>query len=137
MYDIPIERLLPQRPPFVLVDGIKEHETAVTKAHFLIPKDHILIEHGKLSAYGLLENMAQAAALRSGYESLEKGENPKTGFIGTITNAIVHALPEAGTEVITTVHQTNQILNFILIECTAKSGDLVLAECAMKIVLLD
>lgn len=136
MFDIPIEKLIPQRTPFVLVDGIAKHDDSYTTSHFLITEDHVLIEDGKLSAYGLLENMAQTAALRSGYESYVKGEKQATGFIGTITNATIHTLPDAGKEITTIVHQTNQILNFILIDCTAYCNDVILAECSMKIVLM-
>lgn len=136
-YDIPVEQLIPQRPPFVLVDGIIEHTEDKTISSFTIPADHILVEERALSSYGLIEHMAQSAALRSGYESHQKKEQPKTGFIGTVSNAIIYQLPPAGNRITTVVHQTSQILNFIVIECKAYMQETLLAECSMKIVLMD
>lgn len=137
VFDIPVEQLIPQRPPFVLVDGIIEHTHDKTISTFTIPDDHILVEEGMLSSYGLIEHMAQSAALRSGYEAHQKKEQPKTGFIGTISNAIIHQLPPVESTITTMVHQTSQILNFIVIDCKAYMKETLLAECSMKIVLMD
>ena len=136
-YSVPLDDLIPQRPPFVLVDKITNHSGAVTESVFHVDPGHILIEDGVLSAYGLLENMAQSAALMSGYEAHISDKKPKTGYIGTITNSNIYSLPAVNTEINTRVVQTTQIMNIIVIECTAYSGEVLLADCSMKIVLMD
>ena len=137
IFPIALEKLIPQRAPFILVDGIVSHESGITIAQFIINEDHVLIEDGYLSAYGLLENMAQAAALMSGYEAHLEKTIPKTGFIGTITNANIYHLPAPGDVMLTEVIQTTRIMNIIVIECMCHCGDTKLADCSMKIVLME
>ncbi len=137
MFEIPVERLIPQREPFVLVDKITRHEDDMTTSCFFIPSSHLLIENNRLSAYGLIENMAQSAALRSGYQAYSANDKPKVGFIGTIEKAIIHQLPDSEQTIITEVRQTAQIMNFIVIECRSFLNETLLAECSMKIVLQE
>ena len=136
-FDIHVEKLIPQRPPFLLVDKILSHDEHITESVFRIGTDHILIEDGVLSAYGLIENMAQSAALRSGYEAYQNNLKPKTGFIGTITNSNIYLLPSAGSTIRTEVLQTTQIMNIIVIECKCFQDEILLADCSMKIVLME
>lgn len=136
-FDIHVEKLIPQRPPFLLVDKILSHDDHITESVFSIGADHILIEDGVLSAYGLIENMAQSAALRSGYEAYKNNLKPKTGFIGTITNSNIYLLPSAGSTIRTEVLQTTQIMNIIVIECKCFQDEILLADCSMKIVLME
>ncbi len=136
-FPIPLDKLIPQRKPFVLVDSITLHQDDLTETSFLIDAGHILVEEGLLSAYGLLENMAQSAAMRSGFEAHNSNKNPKTGFIGTITNANIYQLPSVNTEIRTKVIQTTQIMNIIVIECQSFLKEDKLADCSMKIVLMD
>lgn len=136
-FSIPLEILIPQRPPFVLVDNITNHDGEVTESSFYVDPEHILVEDGVLSAYGLLENMAQSAALRSGYEAHIANHKPKTGYIGTITNSNIYSLPAVHTIINTKVIQTTQIMNIIVIECSCFAGEVLLADCSMKIVLME
>ncbi|MCO6460009.1 MAG: hypothetical protein J5I59_01290 [Saprospiraceae bacterium] len=137
MLEILVEHLIPQREPFVLVDGILSHGNDETQSTFTIPADHILIEEGHLSSYGMLEHMAQTAALRSGYEAMTDGQRPKTGFIGTIDKSEIHRLPSIGMTIHTRIRQTASIMNFIVVECNSFAGDQLLATSTMKIVLQD
>lgn len=137
MFDIPVERLIPQREPFVLVDKITSHKDDLTKTSFFIPSTHLLLENNRLSAYGLIENMAQSAALRSGYQALSANEKPKVGFIGAIEKATIHHLPSSQQTITTEVRQTAQIMNFIIIECSSFLNNTLLSECSMKIVLQE
>ena len=64
---IPIEYLLPQRPPFVFVDHLLHHEEECTRTSFRIPEQGIFVENGRLATGGLVEQMAQSSAARVGY----------------------------------------------------------------------
>ncbi len=136
-FDIQVVKLIPQRAPFLLVDKILSHDGNITESVFRIDSDHILVEDGVLSAYGLIENMAQSAALRSGYEAYKHNLKPKTGFIGTITNSNIYKLPAVGSTIRTEVIQTTQIMNIIVIECKCFQNEILLADCSMKIVLME
>lgn len=135
--DIDVTELIPQRAPFVLVDKLCDYrETSVT-SKFWIDQDHLLVEDGCLSAYGLIENMAQTAALLSGYEAYARQMKPKTGFIGSVSKAAIHFLPPVNTTLETSIIRTTQIMNVIVIEGQCRIGDRVCADCTMKIVLID
>ncbi len=99
--------------------------------------ENVLVDSGYFTGYGLIENMAQTAAIRSGIQALHSGEKSKTGFIGTLNNAHIYQLPEVGSELTTTVHQTTQVLNIIVIKATCHCADILIADCQMKIVLMD
>lgn len=123
--------LIPQRPPFVLIDQfIMDGE-----AHslFVVPKDHILVEDGRLSEAGLVENIAQTAAARAGYISRSEGKPVSLGYIGAVQKLTVHALPVAGAALRTTIDVKHQIFNATVVEGTVRAGDEVLASCEMKI----
>ena len=60
-----IENFIPQKHPFVLMSDIDEWNEKFTIGSFTIPADHILVENGKLTEEGLVEHMAQTAAVSS------------------------------------------------------------------------
>ena len=65
--DIDILTLLPQRPPFIMIDKLLSCDKIITKTRFLVRKDNIFIEQGRLTSSGLIENIAQTCAARMGY----------------------------------------------------------------------
>jgi len=131
-----IQHLIPQKDPFVLVSSCISHDESDTVATFIIPANHVLVEDNRLSPYGLIEHMAQSAAIRSGLAAQMKNEPPPIGFIGTINDAIIHHLPPVGAEIHTTVHQTTALLNIIVIETQCFMSDRLIAQSKMKIVLM-
>lgn len=133
----PVEQLIPQRPPFVMVDACLAHSEEKTLSTFKILPDNILVAEGHFTAYGLIENMAQTAAIRSGLAAFQTDKPAPVGFIGTITDTEIFHLPLIGAELETTVVQTTQLLNIIVISAECRSGNRLLARAAMKIVLMD
>ena len=65
--DIDILDLIPQRPPFVMVDELLHYDPILSNTRFLIKESNILVENGLLSECGVIENMAQSCAARIGY----------------------------------------------------------------------
>ena len=63
-----IVEYIPQRPPIVMADafyGIGEDGCA--RSGLTVCEDNIFVEEGALSECGLIEHIAQSAALRAGY----------------------------------------------------------------------
>ncbi|MEO8117090.1 MAG: hypothetical protein ABI653_05520 [Bacteroidota bacterium] len=67
-----ILKLIPQRPPFVMVDHLINADEKTAETSFLILPENLLVENGFLSEAGLMENMAQTAAAKAGYEASKK-----------------------------------------------------------------
>lgn len=117
-----ILNLIPQRPPFVLVDTIYEHTEKEILSGFTVPADHILVDDGKqLSEAGIIEHFAQTIALHQGYNFYLKNEPAPVGYIGSIKNIEVFELPLVGQEVQTRITVLNQIMGVTMV-----SGDVFL-----------
>lgn len=94
-----ISSLIPQRPPFVMIDQLLEVNSDSSVASFAVKADNIFLSDGHFEAYGMIENIAQtAAAGMSVTRSLDSGLAPE-GFLGAMSNAKVTVLPQVGDEI--------------------------------------
>lgn len=128
-----ITELLPQRDPMVMVDAFYGITGGVSLAGLEVCPDNIFLEGECLSAEGLMEHMAQAAAARAGYEARRRGEPVRLGFIGSINGATFGRSPRVGERILTRVVIVEQVMNIDLVEITARIGDEPVASCRMKI----
>lgn len=135
--DIDILSLLPQRPPFVLVDKLVSCTDADAVTSFEVRDDCLLCDEGRLQPYGMMENMAQTCAARIGYVSLQKSGSVGIGVIGSVSDFEINALPKVGARLETHITIDEEVFNFTLVSakiCDQK-GD-VMATAKMKIALL-
>lgn len=134
-----IIELIPQKPPFVMVDSLLDYTELTGRTGFRIPEDNILVKNGLFSEPGLIEHMAQSMSLHRGYQGFIAGlEKPKTGFIGAIKSVEIFELPKAGSKLETYVEILHEIMNVTLV--TARTEDengKILATSEMKTVTVD
>ncbi len=132
--------LIPQRPPMVMVDKLIECDNHKTITSLTIREDNILSQKGYFTEAGLVENIAQSAALRIGWLAVnQQGENKRipVGVIGGIKNFRLYFLPELKSEIITEIIIKNEIFNATIITGTVKVNGKIAAECEMKIFIKD
>jgi predicted hotdog family 3-hydroxylacyl-ACP dehydratase len=127
--------ILPQKPPMVMVHRLLAAGAEATVTRFRVEEDCVLVEDGRLSEAGLVENIAQTAAAGVGYSYREKSEQPPIGFIASIRELSILGLPAVGEEITTKVRLVNQIMEFSIVQGKVTSGNKVLAECEMRIFL--
>lgn len=134
-----ILELIPQRPPFVMVDSLIEYTNLTGITGFLIPIDNILVKNGTFSEPGLIEHMAQSMSLHRGYHGFLAGlEKPKTGFIGVIKSLEIYELPKAGNSLKTYVKILHELMNVTSVAAkTIDEGGKILAVSEMKTVTVD
>lgn len=134
-----ILELIPQKPPFVMVDGLLEYTDKTGVTAFSIPKENILVEEGEFSEPGLIEHMAQSMSLWRGYQGKLLGlDKPKTGFIGAIKSVEIFALPKVGEKLITKVEILQEFLNVTSVGAeTRNEAGKLLATSEMKTVTVD
>jgi len=125
--------VIPQRPPFVMIDNLVSCDEQRTCTTLLVKDENVLVKNGELSEAGLTENIAQTAAAGAGYEAIMKNEPVKTGYIGAIKNLEVFALPKTGDMVETEVIIQNKIFDVTIIRGNVRRKDELLATCEMKI----
>lgn len=139
MFDqISIYDLLPQKPPFVLIDKLLHYDPVETRTSFTPQRDSLFIDdNGCFSQSGILENIAQTCAARMGYINLMSGESVKLGFIGAVKDYVVHRTPAIGERIVTTITVLNEVLSLTLVSAVVCSQEEVLAECQMKIAISE
>ena len=95
--DIDIRDILPQRPPMLMVDALTEFGDAVAVAEFRVRPDCIFVGNGRLTPEGIVENVAQTCAARTGYyNKYVLGRPVEIGFIGAVRKFRVHRAPQVG-----------------------------------------
>ena len=135
--EIDILTLIPQRPPFVMVDRLLHFDTQTTITEFEVRADNIFVDDGKLSSEGLVENIAQTCAARMGYISLMSHTPVKVGVIGAISNMTINFLPQCGARLTTRIDLLEEVFQMTLVNAQVTVGEEVVASANMKIALTD
>jgi len=135
---IKISDLIPQQPPFVIVDKLLFCDMETTKTSLTVREDNIFFDNGALSEAGLMENIAQTCAARMGYiNKFLMSDKVKLGFIGSIKNLIIEELPKAGDELTTTIDVVSEVFTITLVNAKVEIREKLIASCEMKISLTD
>ncbi len=128
--------LIPQTPPMVMIDTLLFSDDKKTKTNLTISDSNIFSKNGRFTEPGLIENMAQTAAVRAGYEAQIKKEKVRIGFIGAIKNLKIHFLPKTKTVIHTEITNDYNLGDVSIISGKVICDDKIAAECEMKIFLL-
>jgi hypothetical protein len=134
--NLPVEDiipLIPQKPPFVMVSKLLYSDDAITRSSFHILADNVFVKDDLFQEAGLLENIAQTAALRNGYQAATENKPVVIGYIGAVKDFEVFGLPKVGDELITEITIGNQILDVTVILGKVWHKDNLLAQCEMKL----
>ena len=135
--DITLHELLPQKPPFVMIDRLVSSDDTFTVTQLLVRADNLFFAEGRLTASGLVENIAQTCAARMGYINLNSGKSVKIGVIGAISNLEIKRTPCEGEQLITTIELLEEVFQMTLVKATIVSGDEEIVSANMKIALTD
>ena len=130
-----ILELIPQRPPFVMVDSLIYCDLSITRTQLEVRADNIFNDGGRLSTAGICENIAQTCAVRLGYLSLASGQSVKLGYIGAISNMQVFRTPVTGETMVTEIKVLQEVFNITLVHAVVKCGDELIAQTDLKIAL--
>lgn len=129
--------LIPQKFPFVMIDHLTWTDEKSSRSQFCIKAGNVLVEDGEFSAGGLVENIAQTAAARAGYLAQNSQKADAIGYIGAIKNLEVFSLPKINDILETEIIIDNQIFDVTLISGKVKCGDETLAQCQMKVFIIQ
>ena len=128
-----IESLIPQRQPFVMIDELSYSDGNLTRTRLQVNAANIFVENGLLTEPGLLENIAQTAAAKAGYEAKKENAPVRVGYIGAVKNFEVFHLPAVNDIIETEIIIGNQVFDVSVIKGTIKCNGRVVAKCEMKI----
>ena len=135
---IDILELIPQRPPFLLIDRLVDFQPEVSTTSFMVQSDGIFVRNGFLSEAGLMENIAQSCAARIGYiNKFCKNETVKLGIIGAVKDFKLNFLPEIGSTLITKITTISEVFGITLVSAEVFLHERMVVSCQMKISLTD
>ena len=135
---IDVTTLLPQQPPFVLIDHLTHYDGAVTTTSLLVRPDNLFVEDGILDACAYVENIAQTCAARLGYiNKYIYHRDVCIGFIGAIRNLNVVRTAHVGEQLMTTITVREEVMQLTLVDATVCVGDETLCTAEMKIAVRD
>ena len=136
--EIDILTLLPQRPPFVMVDRLVHYDSVKCVTRLEIKEDNIFVEDGKFTSSGLIENIAQTCAARMGYiNQFLNNDTVKLGFIGAIKNLNIAKLPGVGQTIETSIEIVEEVFQMTLVNAAITLDGEVIVTSEMKIALTD
>ena len=132
--DINVLELLPQRPPFVMVDELTDYSETQSSCALTVRSDNVFLEGGCLQAAGLVEHIAQTCAARLGYYNkyvLKTGV--RLGFIGEVKDLDIVRLPREGETIKTTIVVMQEIFDVTLVAAEVRVGTETIATTRLKI----
>lgn len=129
--------LLPQRPPFIMIDRLVFFDEVVTTTEFLVSSNHIFMEGDVLNPCALVENIAQTCAARMGYINYINHEKVRIGFIGSIRNLNILRPVRLGELLTTSIEVKEEVMQLTLVDAIVKVGDETVVTAEMKIALSD
>lgn len=125
--------LIPQKPPFVMVGKLLGTDELSTRSSFHIKGDNVFVKQGLFQEAGLMENIAQTAALRAGYVAQTENKPVATGYIGAVSNFEIFGLPKVNDEIETEITIENQIFDVTVLSGKVWQNENLLAQCEMKL----
>ncbi|ELR71303.1 hypothetical protein C900_02918 [Fulvivirga imtechensis AK7] len=125
---------IPQRHPFVMVTALYQHEDKEVVSGLTIEERNVLVNNGLLQEGGLIENMAQTAALYAGLKAAEAGKNAPVGFIAGIKHVLIEELPAVGQSIHTKVAIVDEVMDIQIAQAAVYGeDDRMLAKCELRI----
>ncbi len=133
---LPIDRYLPQKRPFLMVDEIIKGGEKVCKTHFIVRQENPLFRGETFTEAGLIENIAQTAAAHIGYVEIHirKTNLIRVGVIAAIKSLEIFRLPHRGEDLTTTVEETmSGIMNMSIYNAEIKIGEELIAKGEIRV----
>ena len=125
--------LIPQGPPFVMVGKLLHMDETVTQSSFLIEANNVFVKDNIFHEAGLMENIAQTAALRAGYLAQKENKPVLPGYIGAVKDFEVFGLPKVNDELVTEITIENQIFDVTVFSGRIWLNGELIAKCEMKV----
>ena len=135
---IDVTTLLPQQPPFVLIDHLLHFDEEVTITSLLVREGDMFVENSRLDPCAYVENIAQTCAARLGYiNKYIYHRDVCIGFIGAVKNLNVIRPALVGETLTTTINVREEVMQLTLVDATVKVGEETVCTAEMKIAIAE
>ena len=131
---IDVTTLLPQQPPFVLIDHLLQYEEKTTTTSLQVREENMFVEDGQLNPCAYVENIAQTCAARLGYiNKYIYHRDVCIGFIGAVRNLVVLRNAHVGEKLTTTITVREEVMQLTLVDAIVQVGEETVCTAEMKI----
>ncbi len=128
-----ILKYIPQRNPIVMVHALVEATDDLAVTQLNIEADNVFVSAEFFAEPGLVENIAQTAAVHVGYQCSLRGIPIPIGYIAAIKDLKIDALPRQNSVITTSVKVTNKVLDITVVQGKVEQEGKVLCSCEMRI----
>ena len=128
-----ILQYIPQRNPIVMVHNLVEATDTHAVTQLAIAPTNLFVSNGWFIEPGLVENIAQTAAVHVGYQCAKKNIPIPIGYIAAVKGLKIEGLPQENTTITTSVEIVNKVLDITVVHGKVEQEGRVLASCEMRI----
>ena len=128
-----ITKYIPQRHPIVMVHELVEADDDHAITQLTIEPDNIFVSKEYFSEPGLVENIAQTAAMHLGYQCSLKNMPIPIGYIAAVKDLKIQTLPKQNSRITTSVKITNKVLDITVVVGRVEQEGNLLCSCEMRI----
>ena len=128
-----ITKYIPQREPIIMVHELVEADDDHAVTNLTIEPDNVFVSNEYFKEPGLVENIAQTAAMHVGYQCALKNIPIPIGYIAAVKDLKIFSLPRQNTRIATSVTVTNKVLDVTVVEGKVEQEGNLLCSCEMRI----
>ena len=129
-----IKTFIPQREPMLMVDKLFACDEANVETGLTVSPANIFVYDGGLfSEAGVIEHIAQSAALFAGYNDWINHRPIVLGYIAEIKKFSLAAPAHVGDSLVSSLSVVSQAMNITLMNAVTTINNQTVATCKMKI----
>ncbi|MCK9627313.1 MAG: hydroxymyristoyl-ACP dehydratase [Bacteroidales bacterium] len=128
---------IPQRAPFVMVDSYCGRMEKASFTALTLKEGNLLNDGNHFSESGIIEHIAQSAAVAAGVDFNAQGKPVPRGFIGAVSKMMINKLPMVGQRLNTTITEIQKFQGISLVSAKVECEGLIVAEGELKIFLQE
>ncbi len=125
--------LIPQRPPMTMVDALYDISSDGARTGLLVTSDNVFNIGGQFIEPGIVEHVAQSAAVMAGYPRWKAGLPPKEGLIGEVKSFVFNKIPKVGDNLVTSISVVASVGGVTLVNAIVTVADTEIARGTIKI----
>lgn len=132
-----IKKMIPHREPMIMVDALIYVDDSKAMSELTVTNINVFVEKNRFSETGLIEHMAQTAALLTGYKYQSDNLPIKEGFIAAIKNLNIESLPFTMETILTEAKITYELAAMTIVQISTSVKGQVIASAEMTLVLKE
>jgi predicted hotdog family 3-hydroxylacyl-ACP dehydratase len=135
--DNKIERLIPHRPPILMVDKLLHFDSGSALTEKTFKDSDYGVKNGLVLEIALVECMAQSVAIKEGIDAEARNRKPDTGMLVSVDNFDFFSSVQSNTRLEIYAEKTGQVGSCVIINGEIREGEKIVAKGGLKIFIID